>query len=46
MLKTIVMHVAPLQPMEDHGGADIHPAFHGGPPPRAGGCTLKEAVTP
>ncbi|KAK4810959.1 hypothetical protein QYF61_013367 [Mycteria americana] len=32
--------------MEVHSGADIHPAAHGGPHVRAGGCALKEAVTP
>ncbi|KAK4828876.1 hypothetical protein QYF61_001004 [Mycteria americana] len=42
----MVMQVVPLQPMEVHGGADIHPAVHGGPHAGAGGDVLKEAVTP
>ncbi|GAB0207533.1 zinc finger and BTB domain-containing protein 5 [Grus japonensis] len=36
----MVMQVVSLQPMEDHGGADIDPAAHGRPHTRA----LKEAV--
>ncbi|GAB0207045.1 epimerase family protein SDR39U1 [Grus japonensis] len=46
MVKTIVRQVVPLQPMEVHSGADIHPAAHGGPHKGAGVCALKEAVTP
>ncbi|KAM6188280.1 uncharacterized protein WM294_016059 isoform 1-T3 [Sarcoramphus papa] len=45
MVKTIVRQAVPLQPMEVNGGADIHPAAHGGPHDGAGGCALKEAVT-
>ncbi|KAK4818202.1 hypothetical protein QYF61_008586 [Mycteria americana] len=43
--KTMVKQVAPLQSMEVHDGADIHSEVHGGPPARADGCVLKEAVT-
>jgi len=32
--------------VENHSGADIHPAPRGGPHARTGGCALKEAVTP
>ena len=45
VMKTMVMQVVPLQHMEVHGGADIHPAAHGGPHAGAGGCALKEAVS-
>ena len=44
MEKTMVMQGVPLEPMEDHGGADLHTAACGGPHARAGGCTLKEAA--
>jgi len=41
--KTMVTQVVPLQPMEYHR----YPlAAHEGPHTRAGGCALKEAVTP
>ncbi|KAK4810779.1 hypothetical protein QYF61_008751, partial [Mycteria americana] len=46
VVKTMVRQVVPLQPMEVHSGADIHPAACGGPQARAGGCALKEAVIP
>jgi len=46
IMKTVVKQVVPLQPMEVHSGADIHPAAHRGPHVREGGCALKEAVTP
>ena len=36
MVKTVVMQVVPLQPIEDHSGADIHVAAHGGPHTRGG----------
>ena len=32
----MVRQIVPLQPMEVHGGADMHPAAHGGPHARAG----------
>ncbi|PKU47126.1 hypothetical protein llap_2566 [Limosa lapponica baueri] len=32
--------------MKVHGGADIHPAAHGGPHNGASGCALKKAVAP
>ena len=44
MERTTVKEVVPLQPMEDHIGADIHNAVHGGPHATAGGYTLKEAA--
>ena len=31
VVKTMVMQIVLLQPMEDHGGAAIHTAAHGGP---------------
>jgi len=31
MVKTMVMQIVSLQPMEDHSGADIQPAACGGP---------------
>ena len=34
--------VVPLQSMEDHFGADIHTAAHGGPQAAAGGVALKK----
>jgi len=37
MVKTMVMHVVPLQPVKVNGGADIHPAGHQGCHARAGG---------
>ena len=40
----MVMQVDPLQPMEDHGGADIHTAGRGGLHAGAGGHALKEAA--
>ncbi|GAB0179587.1 hypothetical protein GRJ2_000424000 [Grus japonensis] len=40
MLKQAV----PLQPMENHGGADIHTVAHGGLHARADGHALKEAA--
>jgi len=36
--------VVSLQPMEDHGGADIHTVDCGGPYSRAGEYTLKAAA--
>lgn len=33
-----------LQPMEDHVGADFHPAAHAGHYNRAGGYVLKKAA--
>ncbi|KAK4806858.1 hypothetical protein QYF61_012587 [Mycteria americana] len=44
MVKTMVMQVVPLQPMEVHSGADIHTAAHGGPHAGAGGYALKEVA--
>ncbi|GAB0207467.1 hypothetical protein GRJ2_003212400 [Grus japonensis] len=38
MVKTTVRQAVPLQPMEDHSGADIHPAAHGGSHARADRC--------
>ena len=40
----MVTQVVPLQPMEDHAGADIHTAARGGPHAGAGGYALKEAA--
>jgi len=42
--KPMVKQVVPLQPMEDHAGADIHNELHGGPHARADGHALKEAA--
>jgi len=36
VMKTVVMQVVPLQPMEEHGGVDIHPAACGGHHTRPG----------
>ncbi|KAK4806141.1 hypothetical protein QYF61_001064 [Mycteria americana] len=44
MVKTMVRQVVPLQPMEVHSRADIHPAACGGPHAKASGCALKEAA--
>lgn len=42
MVKPMVKQVVPLQPMKDHGRADIHTAACGGPPATAGGHALNE----
>lgn len=42
LVKAVVTHIVPLQPMEDHGGADIHLAAHGQPHTGAYGHALKE----
>ena len=42
--KITVMQVVPLQPMDNHSGADSHTAAHGGPHTAAGGYILKEAA--
>lgn len=42
VVKTMVTQIVSLQPMEDHGGADIHTGDHGGP--HIGVSTLREAV--
>ena len=44
VVKTMVRQAVPLQPMEVHGGADIHLQPMEDPIPRAGGCP-KDAVT-
>ncbi|KAK4811345.1 hypothetical protein QYF61_027574 [Mycteria americana] len=44
VVKTMVRQVVPLPPMEDHRGADIHSAAHGGPHAEASGYALKEAA--
>jgi len=31
VVKTIVMQIVPLKPLENHGAAIIHPATHGDP---------------
>ncbi|GAB0209457.1 hypothetical protein GRJ2_003411400 [Grus japonensis] len=41
----MVRQVVFLQPMEVHGGTDIHPLARGGPHAQAGGYALKEAMT-
>ena len=33
VVKTMVTQVVPVQPMQVHGGADIHPAARGDPTP-------------
>jgi len=38
----MVKDVVPLQPMQDHAGADNYSAAHGGPQDAAGGDALKE----
>jgi len=45
VMKTMVRQAVPLQPMEVHGGADLHLSPWKGAYAGAGGC-LKEAVTP
>jgi len=50
VVRTMVRQLVPLKegnppPIEDQGGADIHPAACRGPHARAGGCALKEDVT-
>lgn len=42
----MLRQAAALQPIEVHGGADIHPTDGGGLQAGTGGCSLKEAVTP
>lgn len=42
--KTTVMQVVPLQPAEDHAGADIHPAACRGPHAIASEHALMEAA--
>ncbi|GAB0206305.1 zinc finger and BTB domain-containing protein 5 [Grus japonensis] len=44
MVKTMVKQVVPLQPMEDHGGAAIHPTAHRRPQTTAGGHAPKGAA--
>jgi len=44
MEKRLVEQVVPLQPTEDHAGADIHTAAHGGPHSTAKGNALMEAA--
>lgn len=44
-VKTMVMHVIPLQHMEVHGAAGINPVACGGPHTGAGRWSPKEAVT-
>jgi len=44
IVKTMVTQVVPLQPMDDHGGADVHTASCGGPHAGACGYALK-AIT-
>jgi len=46
MVKTVVTLVVPLQPMEVCSGTDIHLAKHEGLQNGAGGCALKQDVTP
>ena len=44
VVKTMVRQAVPLQPMEEHSGADIHTAAEGGP--HAGAGLLAGLVTP
>ena len=44
VVKTMVMQVVLLQPMEDHTGADIHTTACGGPHARADGFAVKETA--
>jgi len=39
-----VKQVVPLQPVDDHGGGNVHTAARGGPHATAGGDPLKEAA--
>lgn len=39
--ETTVMNILYLQPMDNHGGAQIHPASHGESHAAAGGYILK-----
>jgi len=44
VMKTMVRQAAHLQPMEVHGGGNIHLAACGEPHTRVGGDALKEAT--
>ncbi|GAB0186285.1 zinc finger and BTB domain-containing protein 5 [Grus japonensis] len=44
MENMMMKQVVPLQPMEGHGGTDIHTAAHGGPHTGAGGSDPKKTA--